>query len=133
MTESEENLVATAGPSDLILAPSRPLICDFVFNRDGGEPVLQLKSDGTIVVTGDHDEVVRMFLSRLGEVYNTLPARLKEAEDEAKRLKYLVEEFINATSCMCNVALDYECVKCEAKRILGDTSCQEPTNPKATT
>jgi hypothetical protein len=78
--------VATAGASGYSFGANRP-IWDFVFNRNGGEPILQLKSDGTIIVTGDHDEAVRAFLAKLETAYGSLPQRLKEAESNVQLLK----------------------------------------------
>ena len=64
---------------------------DFVFNGKDNTVVLKLSYDGKIEVFGDHDEAVQAFLSKLGEVYGLLPARLKEAEDKVKDLRRLNE------------------------------------------
>jgi hypothetical protein len=64
-------------------------------------------------------------LSRLREVEKDstdLHKIVVEQHKKIAKLKYLVEEFINVTDCMCNVAIDYECVKCEAKRILKENA-----------
>ena len=65
---------------------------DLVFSGKDNKPVLKLSYDGKIEVFGDHDEAVQAFLSKLGEVYGGLPARLKEAEEKVKSLERQLKE-----------------------------------------
>ena len=91
---------------------------DFVFNGKDNTVVLKLSHSGKIEVYGDHDEAVQAFLSKLGEVYGLLPARLQEAEEKVKTLERQLKEGTEDGS-RCNR-------RCEGVMVLGqpaDCSC----------